>query len=81
MLFSKRRAPLQRRVEVAAAAVFPDESIWIDWPKKSSKVPTDITEDVVREITLPLGLVATKVCAISDVCSGLRIVWRKERPT
>ena len=81
VLFSKRRAPLQRRIEEVAPAVFPDGFIWVGWPKKSSKVPTDITEDVVREIALALGLVDTKVCAISDVWSGLRIVWRKELRT
>lgn len=81
VLFSKRRASLERRVEEAASAVFPDGFIWVGWPKKSSRVPTDITEDVVREIALPLGLVDTKVCAISDVWSGLRIVWRKELRT
>lgn len=81
VLFSKRRAPLQRQVEAAAAAVFPDGFIWVGWPKKSSKVATDITEDVVRAIAFPLGLVDTKVCAISGVWSGLRIVWRKELRT
>ena len=81
VLFGKRRAQLQRRVEEAASAVFPDGSIWVGWPKKSSKVATDITEDVVREIALPLGLVDTKVCAISEVWSGLRVVWRKELRT
>lgn len=81
VLFSTRRAELQRRVEEAAAAIFPDGFIWIGWPKRSSNVPTDITEDVVREIALPLGLVDTKVCAISEVWSGLRIVWRKELRT
>ena len=49
------------------------------WPKKASKVPTDLTEDVQREIWLPLGLVDTKVCAIDDVWSGLRLCWRTER--
>ncbi len=52
--------------------------IWISWPKKASKVPTDVTEDVVREIALPLGLVDVKVCAIDDVWSGLKLVIRKE---
>lgn len=79
VLFAKRRAALERRVEEAATAIFPDGFVWIAWPKKSSNVPTDLTEDVVREVALPLGLVDTKVCAISDVWSGLRIVWRKER--
>ena len=81
VIFAERRDLLQRRVEEAAEAIFPDGSIWVGWPKKSSKVMTDITEDVVREIALPLGLVDTKVCAISEVWSGLRVVWRKERRT
>jgi hypothetical protein len=52
--------------------------IWVSWPKKASKVPTDITEDTVREVFLPLGLVDNKVCAVSEIWSGLRVVWRKE---
>jgi hypothetical protein len=78
VIFADRRARLQRRVEQAAEAIFPNGSIWVSWPKRSSKVATDITEDVVREVALPLGLVDTKVCAISEVWSGLRVVWRKE---
>jgi hypothetical protein len=60
------------------AAVFPDGACWIAWPKRSSKVPTDVTEDVVREVALPLGLVDNKVCAVDETWSGLRLVWRKE---
>lgn len=55
-----------------------DGMIWVSWPKKASKVQTDITEDVVREVALPLGLVDVKVCAIDDVWSGLKLVIRKE---
>jgi hypothetical protein len=51
---------------------------WIAWPKRASKVPTTITEDVVRELALPLGLVDVKVCAIDAVWSGLKLVVRKE---
>lgn len=80
VLFVKRRDQLERRLQEAAAAAFPDRVIWVGWPKRSSKVVSDITEDVVREIALPLGLVDTKVCAIS-VWSGLKVVWRKERRT
>lgn len=76
--FATRRAVLTRRVESASEAIFPDGAIWAAWPKRSSGVSTDITEDIVREIALPLGLVDTKVCAISNVWSGLRVVWRKE---
>jgi hypothetical protein len=52
--------------------------IWVSWPKKSSGVPSDITENVVREIALPLGLVDVKVCAVDDTWSGLKLVIRKE---
>jgi hypothetical protein len=52
-------------------------TIWISWPKKSSRVPTDITEDVVREEALPIGLVDVKVCAVDHVWSGLKLVIRK----
>lgn len=54
-----------------------DATVWVSWPKKSSKVPTDITEDVIREVALPLGWVDVKVCAVSDVWSGLKLVVRK----
>src|SRR5262245_10136078 len=54
-----------------------DGFIWVSWPKKSSKVPTDITEDTIREIALPLGFVDVKVCAVSEVWSGLKLVIRK----
>ncbi|HEV7489857.1 MAG TPA: DUF3052 domain-containing protein [Rhodanobacteraceae bacterium] len=53
--------------------------LWISWPKKAANVPTDITEDTVRKIALPLGLVDIKVCAIDAVWSGLKLVWRRER--
>lgn len=56
----------------------PDGMIWVSWPKKASKVPTDISEDVIRKIALPLGLVDVKVCAVDDVWSGLKLVIRKE---
>jgi hypothetical protein len=53
--------------------------IWVSWPKKSAKVSTDVTEDTVRAIALPLGLVDVKVGAIDEVWSGLKLVWRRER--
>jgi hypothetical protein len=53
--------------------------IWISWPKKSSKAETDITENIIRELILPYGLVDIKVCSVTDnFWSGLKIVWRKE---
>ena len=55
----------------------PDGTIWVSWPKKASKVETDITEDTIRELALPLGLVDIKVCAVDETWSGLKLVIRK----
>ena len=52
--------------------------VWVSWPKKSAKVPTDITEDTIRDLALPLGLVDVKVCAVTEIWSGLKLVVRKE---
>ena len=52
--------------------------LWISWPKKATRIPTDITEDVIREVALPTGLVDVKVCAIDETWSGLKLVIRKE---
>jgi hypothetical protein len=77
--FQTRRAELEKRLPRVLDAMDKTGALWVAWPKKASKVPTDITEDVVREVVLPLGLVDVKVCAIDEVWSGLKIVWRKER--
>jgi len=77
-LFEDRRARLEKALASALKKLKPDGMIWVSWPKKSSKVPTDITEDTIREIALPLGLVDVKVCAVDDVWSGLKLVIRKE---
>jgi hypothetical protein len=79
LAFHTSRAALEAQVPALLAALEVDGGLWIAWPKRASKVSTDITEDTVREVFLPLGLVDNKVCAISDVWSGLRVVWRKER--
>ena len=76
--FVDRRAKLERGIEGWLARIRRDGMIWISWPKKASKVPTDMTEDVVREVALPLGLVDIKVCAVDDTWSGLKLVLRKE---
>jgi hypothetical protein len=76
--FHTSRAELERDVPKLLKALDVDGGLWICWPKKASKVPTDITEDTVREVFLPLGLVDNKVCAVSEIWSGLRVVWRKE---
>ncbi|HEU0131955.1 MAG TPA: DUF3052 domain-containing protein [Mycobacteriales bacterium] len=79
VVFVTSYADLAKRVPALGEAVFPAGSLWVAWPKKASGVPTDVTEDSVREVALPLGLVDNKVCAVTDVWSGLRLVWRKER--
>lgn len=78
VVFATEAAVLENEVLAAAPRIFPNGAIWAAWPKRSAKVPTDITEDTVRTIALPRGLVDNKVCAISDLWSGLRVVWRKE---
>ena len=77
--FHTARAKLARAVPALVRALDVDGGLWIAWPKRASGVATDITEDTVREVFLPLGLVDNKVCAIDDTWSGLRVVWRKER--
>lgn len=55
-----------------------DAAVWVSWPKKASKVATTVTEDVIRELALPLGFVDIKVCAVNDAWSGLKLVLREE---
>jgi hypothetical protein len=78
VLFVTERRDLERRFDAVANAVFPAGGFWVAWPKRASKVATDLTEDVLREVALPKGLVDNKVCAVTQVWSGLRLVWRKE---
>lgn len=79
VLFVEWRRELERRAAAAAEAIAPAGAVWVAWPKKASKQPTDVTEDVLRDVLLPTGLVDTKVCAIDDTWSGLRFVWRRDR--
>ena len=79
MLFVTQRAALGRSLQTLQPRLQPAGMIWVAWPKKASKVPTDITEDAVREVALPRGLVDVKVCAIDEVWSGLKLVIRKDR--
>lgn len=82
LLFVTRRAEVVRRFAGLASRVAPEGAVWLAWPKKASGVATDVTENGLREIILPTGFVDTKVCAISEVWSGLKFVLRKElRPT
>ena len=77
-LFVTKRSELARELKRLRTALRPDAATWVSWPKKSAKLPTDITEDVIREVALPLGFVDIKVCAVTDVWSGLKLVVRKE---
>lgn len=76
--FFVRRSEFERRLPALRTSIFPAGALWVAWPKRASRVPTDMTEDVVREVALPLGLVDIKVCAIDETWSGLKVVWRKE---
>jgi hypothetical protein len=77
-VFETERAVLERFAPELAARLNPDGMLWVSWPKKASKRPTSLTEDVLRDIFLPLGLVDVKVCAVDGVWSGLKFVFRKE---
>jgi hypothetical protein len=76
--FFRRRADVTRRWPALTAAAGPQGVVWVAWPKKSSGVPTDLTEDGFRDVVLPTGWVDTKVCAIDETWSGLKFVLRKE---
>lgn len=76
--FETSRARMEKDLRAAVPRMQQDAAIWISWPKKAAKVATDITEDTVREVALPLGLVDIKVCAVDETWSGLKLVIRKE---
>lgn len=78
-VFATSAKTLDTEINALAKCLPATGVIWVSWPKKSAKVATDITEDTVRKIALPLGLVDVKVCAIDAVWSGLKLVWRLER--
>jgi len=77
-LFCTQRAVLSDALDRCRRTLAPDATVWVSWPKKAAKVPTDITEDTIREVALPLGFVDVKVCAVDEVWSGLKLVVRKE---
>lgn len=76
--FETSRLRLDKDLRAAVSRMQQDAAIWISWPKKAAKVETDITEDTIREVALPLGLVDIKVCAIDETWSGLKLVIRKQ---
>lgn len=80
-IFTNNREELFRTLAVSRLAIKQDGSIWVSWYKKAAKLPTEITEDTVREAAFPLGLVDVKVCAVDDRWSGLKLVIRKENRT
>ena len=77
-IFATEKSRLIAALKSSLARMEPDAAIWVSWPKKAAKVPTDITEDTIRETALPMGLVDIKVCAVDEVWSGLKLVLRKE---
>ena len=76
--FTASKAELAKNLLAWLKVLGPDAAIWVSWPKKTSKVPTDITEDTIRAVALPMGLVDIKVCAVDETWSGLKLVLRKE---
>ena len=77
-IFTTERAELEHLLKELRHTIAPTGFVWVSWPKKASKVPTDITEDTIRELCLPLGFVDVKVCAVDAVWSGLKLMIRKE---
>jgi hypothetical protein len=77
-VFVMRRTELEEAITRLLPNLARDGFLWVSWPKKASKVPTDITEDRIRDVALPLGLVDVKVCAVDETWSGLKLVIRRE---
>ena len=78
-VFTKERKRLEEALRAWRGKLRDDAVVWLSWPKKSSGVATDITEDTIREVALPLGLVDVKVCAVDEVWSALKLVLRREQ--
>ena len=76
--FTRAESELEVALRRMKTCIRQDGMIWVSWPKKSSGVTSDVTEDTIRKLALPLGLVDVKVCAVDDVWSGLKLVIRKE---
>ena len=77
-LFTSRRSEMQKKMSILRGKISDNGAIWVSWPKKSSGISTDVTEDVIREIALPLGFVDIKVCAVDETWSGLKLMIRRE---
>ena len=79
LLFTDSAATLATHLQTLRQSLQPRAALWVCWPKKASKVPTDITEDTIRQLALPMGWVDVKVCAVSAVWSGLKLMVRKDQ--
>ena len=77
-VFIKQRSELEKRLSILREKLADTGTVWVSWRKKSAGVPTDVTEDVVRAVALPLGFVDVKVCAIDETWSGLKLMVRRE---
>ena len=77
-LFTSRRSEMQKKMSILRDKISDNGAIWVSWPKKSSGISTDVTEDVIREIALPFGFVDIKVCAVDETWSGLKLMIRRE---
>jgi len=78
-LFTSRRSEMQKKMSILRDKISDNGAIWVSWPKKSSGISTDVTEDVIREIALPLGFVDIKVCAVDETWSGLKLMIRRAK--
>jgi hypothetical protein len=76
-VFIKTRSELERRLRVLREKIADTGTVWVSWPKRSSAVPTDVTEDVIRAVALPLGFIDIKVCAIDKIWSALKLMVRR----
>jgi hypothetical protein len=79
--FHREAAELASRIDALGHAIHPHGMVWIAWPRKAGGHDSDITENGIRDVVLPLGLVDVKVAALDDDWSGLKVVWRRERRT
>ena len=77
--FHREAAELSSRIEALGQAIYPNGMVWIAWPRKAGGHRSDVTENGIRDVVLPLGLVDVKVAALDDDWSGLKVVWRRER--
>lgn len=77
LVFALKRSELERSLRAALRGMRPDAAIWVSWPKRAARVATDLTEDVIRAVALPMKLVDVKVCAVDETWSGLKLLIRK----